>query len=238
MISKYRQIYEYYHELIESGGLRPGDSMPSEREMTEEFGVSRDTVRKAMQLLENAGVITKSRGRESVVKKRDLFDFPISRINSFKEMARQLQWKDVVTHVEDLCVIEADEGSELALRLDCAPGEEVYRLKRVREIEGERVIFDIDYFKRSVVPKLTREICAGSVYDYLENELGIKIGIAQKIVTVEEAGREDKLYLDLDGSGVVAVVTSITALEGGGIFQYTESRHRIDKFRFTVTAHR
>ncbi len=238
MISKYRQIYENFRELIENGSLRPGDSMPPEREISESFGASRDTVRKAMQLLENAGVISKTRGRASVVKKRDFFDFPISRINSFKEMAQQLQWKDVVTHVEDLSIIEVDEGSELALRLDCEPGEEVYRVKRVREIEGESVIFDTDYFKRSAVPKLTREICAGSVYDHLEKELGIKIGIAQKIVTVEEAGREDKLYLDLDGCGVVAVVTSITALEDGGIFQYTESRHRIDKFRFTVTAHR
>ncbi len=237
-MSKYRRIYEHFYELIESEAMKPGDSLPSEREISEEFGVSRDTVRKAMQLLENAGVIIKTRGRESVVSKRNFFDFPISRINSFKEMAQQLQWKDVVTHVEDLSIVEADEGSELALRLDCAPGEEIYRVKRIREIEGEAVIFDTDYFKRSAVPRLTREICSDSIYDYLENELGIKIGIAQKIVTVEEAGREDKLYLDLDGSGVVAVVTSITALEEGDIFQYTESRHRIDKFRFTVTAHR
>ncbi len=237
-MSKYRRIYEHFYELIESEAMKPGDSLPSEREISEEFGVSRDTVRKAMQLLENAGVIIKTRGRESVVSKRNFFDFPISRINSFKEMAQQLQWKDVVTHVEDLSIVEADEGSVLALRLDCAPGEEIYRVKRIREIEGEAVIFDTDYFKRSAVPRLTREICSDSIYDYLENELGIKIGIAQKIVTVEEAGREDKLYLDLDGSGVVAVVTSITALEEGNIFQYTESRHRIDKFRFTVTAHR
>ena len=236
MISKYRQIYEHFHELIERGALKPGDSLPSEREMSESFDVSRDTVRKAMQLLENNKDISKARGRESVVLKRNLFDFPISRINSFKEMAKQLQWKNVVTHVEDLSIIEAE--GDIAFRLDAEEGEEVYRIKRVREIDGEAVIFDTDYFKRRFVPRLTRDICAGSIYEYIENELGIKIGIAQKIVTIEDAGREDRMYLDLDESGVVAVVTSITALESGEIFQLTESRHRKDKFRFTVTAHR
>ena len=109
---------------------------------------------------------------------------------------------------------------------------------RTRQINGEKIIFDTDYFKKKYVPRLTKEICEGSVYEYLENELGLKIGMAQKIVTVEEANGRDRLYMDLEGSDVVAVVTSVTALESGEIFQHTVSHHRIDKFRFVETAKR
>lgn len=236
MTSKYKQIYENYKGMIDNRLISPGESLPSEREIMEEFSVSRDTVRKAMQLLENERYISKMRGRESVVNDRSQFDFPIARISSFKEMARQLQWKNVVTIVEDLSIIEADE--KLALQMDAEIGEEIYRVMRVREIDGEKIILDIDYFKRSYVPRLTKEICSGSIYEYLENELKLRIGMAQKIVTVVEATRQDRMYMDLNGSNVVAVVTSVTALETGEIFQLTLSRHRIDKFRFVETARR
>ena len=235
-MSKYKQIYEHYKSMIDNRLISPGESLPAEREIMEEFSVSRDTVRKAMQLLENERYISKMRGRESVVNDRSQFDFPIARISSFKEMARQVQWKNVVTIVEDLSIIEADE--KLAVQMDAKLGEEIYRVMRVREIDGEKIILDIDYFKRSYVPRLTKEICSGSIYEYLENELKLKIGMAQKIVTVVEATRQDRMYMDLNGSNVVAVVTSITALETGEIFQLTLSRHRIDKFRFVETARR
>ncbi len=236
MKSKYKQIFEHYSALIEGEKLRPGESLPPEREIMEEFGVSRDTVRKAMQLLEQNKYISKKRGRESIVRAEGRFDFPIARILSFTEMARQLQWDNVITGVEDLSIIEADE--ELELKMDAEPGEEIYRVIRTREIDGEKIILDIDYFKKRYVPRLTKDICAGSIYDYLEKELGLKIGIAQKIVTVEEATKQDKMYMDLKGGGVVAVVTSVTALETGEIFQHTISRHRVDKFRFVETAKR
>lgn len=236
MVSKYKQIYEHYKSMIDNRLISPGESLPAEREIMEDFSVSRDTVRKAMQLLEAERYINKMRGRESVVNDRSQFDFPIARISSFKEMARQLQWKNVITIVEDLSIIEADE--KLAMQMDAKVGEEIYRIMRVREIDGEKIILDIDYFKRKYVPRLTKEICCGSIYEYLENVLKLKIGMAQKIVTVVEATRQDRMYMDLNGSNVVAVVTSITALETGEIFQLTLSRHRIDKFRFVETARR
>ncbi|MBS6559836.1 MAG: GntR family transcriptional regulator [Clostridiales bacterium] len=70
MQSKYKAIYQKYVEMIESGKLSPGDSLPSEGKMTETFDTSRDTIRKAMTLLEQNNYILKSRGKESVVLER------------------------------------------------------------------------------------------------------------------------------------------------------------------------
>ncbi len=60
----------------------------------------------------------------------------------------------------------------------------------------------------------------------------------KKEITVEKATNEDKEYLDLEGFNMVAVVKSYTYLDDTSLFQYTESRHRPDKFRFVDFARR
>ena len=123
-------------------------------------------------------------------------------------------------------------------KLEVDENTEVYRVRRVREIDGERVILDEDYFLRDYVPRLTREICEGSIYEYLENELKLKIGIAKKIITVRHANQEETMLLDLNDEPYIAVVASFTRLTDGTLFQYTESKHRIDKFQFIEFAKR
>ncbi len=235
MISKYRAIAQHFAEQIDSQKLTPGDALPSEGKMMEQFDASRDTVRKAMALLEQRHYISKSRGRESTVADRTRYNFPISHITTFTELMEQehLPYK---TKVEDLSIVLGD--TRIAGKLQVGPEEEVYRLYRSRSIEGERVILDQDYLLRRLVPGLTREICQGSLYRYLEDTLGLEIGVAKKVVTVQRVTREDQLYMDLRGDSVVAVVSSYTRLRDGTLFQYTESRHRIDRFQFVEYASR
>ncbi len=237
MASKYKEIFEYYRNLMENGSLRPGDKMLSEGEMMKQFSVSRDTLRKAMTLLEQNHYITKQRGRESVVLDRSQFEYPVSRITTFTEQLKQNKQTDVCqTCIEDISILIADEQS--MQRLNADDQTEIYRLIRVRKLNGERVILDKDLLLRSVVPKLTRQICEGSMYAYLENQLGLEIGLAHKIITVEPATREDRMYLDLGDEQVVAVTRSYTRLQSGELFQYTESRYRIDYFKYEEYAHR
>lgn len=237
MASKYKEIFEYYREQIDAGNLTPGEQMASEGDMMKQFDVSRDTVRKAMMLLEQKHYIEKQRGLKSIVLDRSRFEYPVARITTFTEQLRQNKQTDVCeTFIEDVSILIGDEQAMKRLSVD--ENEEVYRVIRVRKFDGERVILDRDLLLRSVVPKLTRKICAGSMYAYLEEELGLSIGLAHKIITVEKATREDMMYLDLREDMVVAVVRSYTRLEDGTLFQYTESRSRIDYFKYEEDAHR
>ena len=166
---------------------------------------------------------------------RNKFDFPLSKITTFTELGEQQQL-NYDTIVEDVSIVVGDADAMKALQVD--ESTEVYRLTRVRRIDGERIIIDKDYLLRSVVPRLTRELVKGSLYRYLERDLGLSIGMAEKVVTVQHVTREDEYLLDLLGDKVVAVVTSDTRLTDGTLFQHTVSRHRIDKFRFVEYAHR
>lgn len=235
MQSKYKAIYSEYVDKVESGILAPGAYLPSEGKMMEEYNASRDTIRKAMTLLEQNNYILKRRGKESIVVDRGKYDFPLSQITSFSELAKSKNL-NFETIVEDLSILVDDES--IMEKMNASEEEEIYRVSRVRKIDDERVILDKDYFKRRYVPKLTKEICKNSIYEYIEKDLKLKIGVAKKIVTVKRATREDKMLLDLHDDEYIAVVTSYTNLDNGELFQYTESRHRIDKFQFIEYAKR
>jgi GntR family trehalose operon transcriptional repressor len=79
---------------------------------------------------------------------------------------------------------------------------------------------------------------AGSIYRYFEEELHLSIAYAKKEITVEPATDSDQELLHLKAGDVVVVVKSVTSLEDTTTFQYTESRHRPDRFRFQDFARR
>lgn len=97
---------------------------------------------------------------------------------------------------------------------------------------------DKDYLNASIVKTLTLDVCKKSLYEYIEEELGLKISYAKKEITVQKASNEDKKYLDLEQYDMVVVVKSYTYLIDTSLFQYTESRHRPDKFKFVDFARR
>lgn len=235
MSSKYVQVYNALKKQIESGEYAIGEALPAEAVLQEKFRVSRDTVRKSLGMLENQGYIQKGRGRAAVVVERGAYNFPFAEILSFKELNAHLS-RQTETEVENLEILSDREIIENLFEDD--EEREVYDLLRVRLIEGERVIVDHDYFKRSVVKNLPLRACRDSVYAYLENELGLEIGYATKEIVVEDATEDDKRYLDMKEYGLVVVVRSYTYTKDNQLFQYTESRHRPDYFRFVEVAQR
>ena len=85
---------------------------------------------------------------------------------------------------------------------------------------------------------LTPEIAEQSIYAYLEQELGENIVTTKRKVTVERASQIDEMYLELGDYNCLAVVSSMTYNADGVMFEFTQSRHRPDKFAFYDLAHR
>ena len=86
--------------------------------------------------------------------------------------------------------------------------------------------------------ELTKEIAEKSIYDYLENTLGVSIVTSKRIMTVEKMTEIDEKYLDLGDYNCMAVVSSHTYNSDGVMFEYTQSRHRPDYFSFQDNATR
>lgn len=237
MDKKYLNIYNILVNKIENNEYQANDKLPSEKEIMSEYNVSRDTVRKSLNMLEQNGYIQKTKGKGSFVLDIGKFNFPVSGVVSFKEIsATGKLGANVKTIVEGLDCITPKKNISRGLEL--AEEDKVWRVIRVRSIDDERVILDKDYIVQKFVENLTYDICKESLYSYIEGELGLKIAYAKKEITVQNATDEDKKYLDMKGFEMIVVVKSYTYLDDTSLFQYTESRHRPDKFVFVDFARR
>ncbi|MCL7747736.1 trehalose operon repressor [Halalkalibacter alkaliphilus] len=233
--SKFQMIYDELVGHIENGDLKANELLPSENELAESFKASRETIRKALKLLSEHGYIQKMQGKGSVVLDVTKINFPISGLVSFRELADKMGKRaktDVVGLEEQLMTADMQEQFQMKEATN------VWNVKRVREIDKERIILDKDYLLTSLVPGLTINICEKSLYAYIEQVLGLTISFAKKEITVERPTEEDKELLDLKEYDTIVVVKSHVYLDDATMFQYTESRHRPDKFRFVDFARR
>lgn len=236
MMPKYLQIYQQLVDQIQDGTLPAETKLPSETELMQEFGASRGTVRKAIDALQDKGFVRKHQGKGVFVLSQDAIAFQFNGIVSFSEANRQIGEHDVKTDVISCELLEATE--ELAQLFHVTPGTSLTQVKRVRSIDGERVIFDINLFVTSLVPGLTKEIAGASIYAYIEQTLGRQISYAKRKIEAQPATVEDQQYLDLEGTTHVIVITNDTYYYEGQHFERTQSRHRLDKFQFTDIARR
>lgn len=235
MGSKYYAIYSNIVEAIESKEYKINEKLPSEGEFMAMYQVSRDTIRKSLQLLEQNGYIQKSRGKEAIVLDVSKYDFLVSGVTSFKELAPMLG-NDIKTIVISCKRLTHDKLAQELLQTDGTIP--IWKIERVRQIDHEKIIFDTDYIRADIVEDITEEIAQDSLYEYIEGVLQLKIGFAKKEITVQPAGKKDRCHLDLKHFDVIVNVKSDTYLENVTLFQVTQSRHRPDKFKFVDFARR
>ena len=235
MMKKYKQLFKQIEKDILEECYAVGDFLPSEHQLTEDYQVSRDTVRKALALLQEEGLIEKVRGQGSKVIKHEQFDFPVSKLTSYQEVVKQnnMQSKTNVVSLEKITV-----DQKLSDTTGFPPYRLVWRIVRQRVVDQIASVLDIDYLDKDIVPHLTREIGEQSIYAYLENDLKLNIAYAKKEFTIDHANDRDKILMDLGKDQQVVSVKSQVYLADGRQFQYTESRHKLDKFRFVDFAKR
>jgi GntR family trehalose operon transcriptional repressor len=234
-LNKFHDIFLELEKGILEGVYQPGTLLPSENQLVEQYSVSRETIRKALNLLINAGYIQKKQGKGSIVLNVRKFDLPISGVISYKEL-QQAQKMQSITRVVELAEDQVSES--LAQLTGWTKNAPIWRLVRQREIDGEVVIVDIDYLLKEIIEELPKERAEDSIYDYFENDLGLAISYAQKEITVEPITEADQRLMTLDKDTHVVVVRSVVCLEDTRCFEYTESRHRLDKFKFVDFARR
>ena len=225
MLSKYQRISQDLIDKIDKQEIKVHSYLPSENELMKLYNASRDTIRKALDILLRKG---------SLVLDVDKVAFPVSGVMSFKELAKTIN-SEVVTKVIELSLNPVDVQMKKELYMDSG---NYYKIRRIRSFDGERVILDTDYLNANIVPNITETIAADSLYNYIENELGLKISFARKEFTVVKATEEEKNLLDMHEYDLLVCVKSYTYLEDASLFQYTISKHRPDKFRFVDFARR
>ena len=235
--AKFESIYKDLKQKIESGEYPYQDLLPSENTMVNIYSSSRNTIRRAVLELAEQGYVQSLHGKgvRVIYQPIDQADFTLGGIESFKESAERNHRK-TSTKVIQFTEITAD--ARVSANTGFAPGSELYYIQRVRYLEDKALILDINMFLKSLVPGLTKEIAEKSIYEYIENEVGMAIVTSKRKMTVERATEIDEKYLELNDYNCLAVISGQTFNSDGIMFEFTQSRHRPDYFCFQDTATR
>lgn len=180
----YYEIFEDLRGRIEEGEFPYQSFIPSEAVLVEEYECSHNTLRKALNVLRLHGYVQPIHGKGVlVIWKPDVHArFVLGDIESFREAAAR-NGITAYTKVRSFEEIVADE--HVADITGFEVGDRLYRVERIRHMNGPALIYDINYFLASAVPGLTPEIVENSVYLYVESELGMRISTSKRCVKVE-----------------------------------------------------
>src|SRR3954453_10148109 len=135
----YHRVYRQLAREIESGALLPGDRLPSERSLCDELGVSRATVRRAIEELAGDGLV-EVRGRGSFVTGDALVE-PANTLMSLSELGRS---RGLEASARVLAVDVRPTTLDEAEAFGIAPGAELFELRRVRMLDGLPISLDLN----------------------------------------------------------------------------------------------
>ncbi|ARJ10164.1 trehalose operon repressor [Staphylococcus lugdunensis] len=230
-IKKFTKIYNQLKTAILHGSYTKGSQLPSEHELMNINKASRETVRKALDLLVADGMIQKIRGKGSVVIYRGVTEFPFSDLISFKEIKEQLG----LTHHTEMLLNETCYAHEFPVvkeKLGLRNYERLLHIVRTRSIDGKVKILDEDFFLASQVPSLSREVVEDSIYNYIEQQLNLQISYSCKAITFEAFNDYELSIFGNVEPPYSATVRSIIYLKDTTAFQYNISKHIATDFTF------
>jgi GntR family transcriptional regulator len=180
----YQQIYEMLRSDILAKHWKPGDMIPPESEMVEQYQVSSITIRQALEMLEQEGLIYRQRGRGTFIAHPTL-EQNLTRIISFTEdMVRRGSVPG--TRVISSGLVTASE--EIAQILQVEPGEELARVVRLRLADGEPMSVEESHLvHRYCQGILQHDFAAHSMRRMLEQEFGIQLVKAKQTIRAIQA---------------------------------------------------
>lgn len=211
----YRRIEAAIRNLVRDERLRPGDRLPSENELSSQFGTTRVTVAKAIAALERDGLVTRLVGRGTFVAAPAPITAAVDmrRCYSFEEQVG-LTGHTVSFRLLEFARVSPPEFARVQLNL--APGEPVYRLERQRIVGGRVVGLELRFIPPDLAARITAPMLAEqSVLDIVGAVPGEPVATIAVTLYAELVGRDtaeklgvaagspvtvrDHIYRDADG---------------------------------------
>jgi GntR family transcriptional regulator len=225
----YLQLQRRIGDAIATGRLRPGDSLPPERDMAAMTGLSRVTVRKAVEGLVGAGQLVQKRGSGTFVAPRvERLEQALSLLTSFTEdMARRGKGVESVWLARGLHAPAPEEVMALGL----GAGDRVARLERVRRSDGVPLAIERASLSASVLPE--PEAVEASLYAVLEAR-GMRPVRAVQRISAANLGVRDAALLDVPPGAAGLRIERIGYLPDGRVVEFTRSLYRGDAYDFAV----
>lgn len=227
---KYVKVRDHLRSLV-THELAVGDPIPSERILCEQFGVSRMTVRQAVDALVVEGLLVREQGRGTFVAPIKV-DLEV-RLSSFDE---EMQRRGMTPSSKVLASEVVDAAPDVADALELLPGERVFSLYRVRLADGEPMAVEQSWLPMRLVPGLLDEGVPESLYAELRRR-GLEPDWGEDVVAAAEADGEDAALLGIEPGRAVLRLTRRT-FAGQVATVYSRSVYRADRYVLWVPLRR
>jgi GntR family transcriptional regulator len=225
------QISNQLRAAIASGELKSGDQLPSERDLTEQYNISRVTVRAALTNLEHEGLIFSRPGKGRYVSKQKI-DQQLIQLTGFSEDIQKLALRPL-SKVLSREAVGASE--ELASHLQVSTGARVFIMVRLRLADGIPLAIEKAHLPIALCPDiLEQDFETGSLYAYLRQR-GLGPRKARQTLSAGIPTAEERRLLELQGEAAVMRMERTTYLISNQPIEYVESVYRGDKFQFNVS---
>lgn len=231
----YRTIAQHIKSEIQAGNFIEGETIPTEKSLSEQFDASRVTVRQAIDLLVTEGMLHKVQGSGTYVKEQAKVEHNIYELVSFTEEMTNLD-KQPENKILNFQMIQSDARIQRKLQLDSnAP---VYYIRRQRFIDDIPYVVEDTYMPVHLFPDLTYQVMVTSKYDYIENQKGFQIKESFQEVLPILPDSEIAELLNTTEQQPILKVKSYSVLSDDIPFEYSEVYFKSDEYRFTVRARR
>lgn len=230
--SLYYQIAEDLLTKIEDGRYRPGEFLPSEKKLEKRYEASRTTIRSAIDLLVNQGVIKTIHGRGNrVISKPSRQD--VSTLASFSDILHQ---QGLTSGLSFLNIENIRVSPEIVSKLQLKPSTLVTRIERVRTADGEPVSHQVSYVPFDIGNQITEKALrrSTSLYHTIKDATNTQVAYARDEITARAASSQECQMLDLPPHSPVLVLYRTAYGEGKIPVEYAVSVMKSDKFYYSV----
>lgn len=226
-VPKYHQLRDILLELMASE-LEVGAPIPSERELAEQYGLSRMTVRQGVDSLVADGRLTRVVGVGTFVAAPKM-DIQV-RLASFTEdmRSRGMQPGTTVLTIERIAV-----AAHVASELEMNVGDSVVRIDRLRYADGVPMAVQSTYLPETLVPGLVDRGLDGSLHQLLRERYGLVLDWGEQTIEAGSADAATARLLEMP-AGSVTMRLRRRSYAGDQLVEYDDSSYRADRYQLWV----
>ncbi|GGY38730.1 GntR family transcriptional regulator [Parvularcula lutaonensis] len=231
----YQQVYDLLREKIADGTLGVNDRLPAEAELTQQLGVSRITVKRAMNELATAGLVRRQRGIGTVVT----YDASAPMIRgSFDTMIDGLTRMGLDTEVQLLDCTPTTASAAVCEALDLPQGAIVQRIVRVRRLEGEPLSYLVTHVPEDIAETYDEEELASASLISLLERAGHAPVEAEQTISAVPAEAAVAVNLGVSKGSPLLKIHRIMRDAAGRPVQDITAQYRADRFEYRMRLNR
>ena len=214
-------------DLIEQLGI--GNAIPSERQLSADLGVSRLTVRAALDDLARAGYLVRRRGSGTYVQQPKIAQELT--MTSFSEDMRR---RGMRPGSRTLSLARELAGARLGRLLHVSPSEEILVIKRLRLADGETMAIETLHLPASLAPGLEPQDLDGSFYALLRDRFGVAIASGTQAIEPTVTDEEESAALGVPLHSPAFLFERTSRDEDGRTVEFVQSVYRGDRYRIVT----